>query len=570
MSRRWTLALLWWAAGCGGADADGDGYPMGIDCHDNDPKIHPDAVERCNGLNDDCDPTTPEGGTITVDDEVTFDNLEEALAYAEEGSTVVLCGTIYPPTRIDTSITLRGQRGAALTRFQGNGDGPVLTLRGEDIIVEGITVSGGRNDEAIGEGGGIDADVSGDLSLFDVVITDNRGHTGGGLRARVGDDLRLADVLISNNRATKGGGLWTNAPKVQLAKADVVANRATRGAGLFVDHADVRSTRSSRIRSNIAELEGGGVWFAGGSWVGGQLSYNAAEEGGGMWLANGSALDDLFMERNDASYRGGGLFVDQGQGELTSSQIEVNDAGWKGGGVYLHEDVTDFLIDRSSFYLNDALSHGGGLALHGTQVRLHDTLFSENLAQRGAAIYSLGDVLGDDTTLRDNTASLSGGGLHLGEGAHAEGLQIQGNTCNQDGGGVFFEGEGSLHDTALVNNDAFKGGGLYVSRGNNQATELLLDSNFADRGGAAYLAEGVFALGDSEVLDNAAEKGGGFFLKLTATLEAEDIQWGTGEDANFPNALESTFDTLPTPTGETFTCSGVRMECQPEPGTESQ
>ncbi|MBW2699699.1 MAG: SUMF1/EgtB/PvdO family nonheme iron enzyme [Deltaproteobacteria bacterium] len=47
-------------------DADGDGYASaalneGLDCDDTDPEIYPGAIERCNGLDDDCDGDIDEG-----------------------------------------------------------------------------------------------------------------------------------------------------------------------------------------------------------------------------------------------------------------------------------------------------------------------------------------------------------------------------------------------------------------------------------------------------------------------------------------------------------------------------
>lgn len=45
-------------ASIGDCDADRDGHrapPFGEDCDDTDPAVHPEATERCNGLDDDCD-----------------------------------------------------------------------------------------------------------------------------------------------------------------------------------------------------------------------------------------------------------------------------------------------------------------------------------------------------------------------------------------------------------------------------------------------------------------------------------------------------------------------------------
>ena len=53
-----------WACVPADQDGDGDGFVARNDCDDGEPTTHPGAVERCNGVDDDCDRATPDGGEI--------------------------------------------------------------------------------------------------------------------------------------------------------------------------------------------------------------------------------------------------------------------------------------------------------------------------------------------------------------------------------------------------------------------------------------------------------------------------------------------------------------------------
>ncbi len=69
------------------ADNDLDGYSELIDCDDADPAVHPEAAERCNGRDDDCDETIDEEVA-----DVTYWLDADADGYADaDGPSVVSC-----------------------------------------------------------------------------------------------------------------------------------------------------------------------------------------------------------------------------------------------------------------------------------------------------------------------------------------------------------------------------------------------------------------------------------------------------------------------------------------------
>lgn len=45
-------------------DQDGDGVPANLDCNDADPAVYPDAEERCDGVDNNCDEQVDDDSSV--------------------------------------------------------------------------------------------------------------------------------------------------------------------------------------------------------------------------------------------------------------------------------------------------------------------------------------------------------------------------------------------------------------------------------------------------------------------------------------------------------------------------
>ncbi|MEQ1569558.1 MAG: MopE-related protein, partial [Myxococcota bacterium] len=275
-------------------DADGDGFgdpateatpcepPAdavldGTDCDDADRDVFPGAAERCNGRDDDCDPTTVDAAEV---DGAVFTDVRAAVEAAPSGGVVALCDGEHPADGV------RVTRDLTITSAAGDRARATLTSAGLEV-------------------------TAGTLTLRAVTLT---GAVDGAVRAAPGTAVVAEDVAFVGNAGRSGAALYGF--DVTVRDSELADNHASEyGGAVLVDAGGSLVVERTTFSANVADLDGGGVHvtdaavsfvdvvFLGNSSVG---------SGGGAWVgaSGGSvALTRSTFSGNAAVGEGGGLYT---------------------------------------------------------------------------------------------------------------------------------------------------------------------------------------------------------------------------------------------------------------------
>ena len=212
--------------------------------------------------------------------------------------------------------------------------------------------------------------------------------------------------------------------------------------------------------------------------------------------------------------KGGGIYIEGSRPSIRWVNIEdcAADGGW-GGGVYISD--SDVSLIRTNISRNHA-QWGGGIAAENSHLVLRFTTLIDDSASISGGGVHLNNV---DLNARrfngfNNVATLNGGGLFAtgGSDVFIRRLMLNGNRAYL--GGAFSFNDSStidLNNGNINSNNAEDGGGIWASAISGRIGAVSFQNNTAeDLGGAMHLSSNSdLEATDMVVINNSANRGGG-------------------------------------------------------------
>jgi hypothetical protein len=252
------------------------------------------------------------------------------------------------------------------------------------------------------------------LTLIDSTVTGNAGSQAPGGLGVISSTLTIVDSVISDNSSGGiGGGMDICQSTGTISGSTITGNTAGFGGGIRNEDCNGSSTLTitdTRISGNSASLGGGGI-----------------HNGGALTLIDSS------VDHNSAGrFQGGGIANEQDFEFQPNATVSIWNSvvGWNtvtgdtpssgGGGISNVSFAHPAIVEAHGLTLvgNTAPHGNGGAALNASapgpaQMALDTTTVRENQALSGGGIFDSAAVLslGAGTVVRDNTASIDGGGV---------------------------------------------------------------------------------------------------------------------------------------------------------------
>ncbi len=406
---------------------------------------------------------------VTVD---SWTALQNAVSNASYARVITLGGNITASGGNDRIRIYNGKNivldlnGKTLNRARGSKDrdghvievhgGGVLTVRDSSSEQTGKITGGWANN-----GGGININDGGKLTLESGSVSGNKADNGGGVIVKKGASFTMTGGSIDGNTASDGGGV----------KVD--------------DDSAVFNMSGGAITNNTAEKSGGGIFTDYKLTVtGGTINKNKAKYGGGIYYDDNRisiTVNNAVIRENSASEQGSAIYLQAGTINMEGCTIDKNTSG--DGTVYVTSSTT-FRATGTTINDNKVTAHAGGAFVNKGSLTLTSCTINSNSARNnGGAIWNSGTTTINDCSFTNNKANNGkGGAIVISEGKlNLNGATITGNMATNGGSGICLTSDGAMNMKGHVVITDNAGTGLYIASGKKVTiTGQLLDGTFID------------------------------------------------------------------------------------------
>jgi hypothetical protein len=241
-------------------------------------------------------------------------------------------------------------------------------------------------------------------------------------------------------------------------------------------------------------------------------------------------------------------------GLMVAKDLTIRGAGSESTNVQAHEKAGEapdqgvMRIDAEVTIERVTVRHGNYIVGVGVGIfvsasgvlTLESSVVRDNFADTGGGIGNLGSVTLNDSTVSDNDAVFTGGGIWNGADATLTltNSTVSGNETNGNGGGIYNDGgDVTLTGSEVIENVARGdgvgdgGGGIFNDGGTLDLTKSTVSNNETERTGGGIESAGTLTLNNSTIIGNTAgTSGGGIWNEDTMTVENSAI---VGNSANF-------------------------------------
>ncbi|MGL4669017.1 MAG: hypothetical protein ACRCVG_00265 [Methanobacteriaceae archaeon] len=328
-------------------------------------------------------------------------------------------------------------------------------------------------------------------------------------------NLTLKNLIIKNAYINESGAVIYNRGTVNIVNCTFLDNNASDGGVIF--NGGVININDSFFYNNSVNYGSGGVIYNNKTLTIINCTFlknKANALGGAIYNVEGEIIIyDSFFYNNSINYgTGGGVIYNYiGKIIIFGCVFDNNSAMNRGGAIYNQKG--EFNISDSFFYNNSAVYYGGGAIYNpnGT-FNISGCVFDNNFAFNfGGAIFN-GGLVNISGCVFDNNSANYGGVIYNTGLANMSGCVFDNNSANDYGGVIFnYDGNLTIINCKLINNEATNySAGVIYNTGLVNMSDCVFDNNSAkDYGGAIFNDQGVIIISTCVFDNNSANEYGG-------------------------------------------------------------